>query len=234
MVIRFSISVAAYSFVSTFVIIFQMNFKYRRNDISCVTNATRLGSHHANCFRLYPTICDFLEIFVVVFLTSLVHARWFLPNSIKLSKDQIYQQISFLTSAAADIIDISDLMQNERIIESQHLMKLLQAAFILSIVQFSFSVAATQKRNSQLKGRFSNLINLIFSTEAWSLILAILSQELPCFIVRIFIINHFKSKISFSLYFFVIKNGLMVLLYFYRIVLLINQDYADSLVIPCC
>jgi hypothetical protein len=212
-----------------------MNFKYEINDVHCTTNATRISTY-PKCYNLvYGTVCRFLEIFVVFFLVTLIYARWALPNSSKLTNDRLYHQLSMLTSTAADVIDISDLMQDDAIIKNKFIIKLLQKVFFLSILQFSFSVAATKQKNKRLKRGFLKLVDSIFSTESWSLILAISTQELPCFIVRVILILNFETRLSFSLYFFAIKNGLMVVLYAYRSIVLVKQEYRNDFDIgPCC
>jgi hypothetical protein len=118
-------------------------------------------------------------------------------------------------------------MQNEQVVANSFLIKSVQMAFSLSIVQFSFSVAATQQRNAQLKGLL-NFLNLILSTDAWALLLAMLTQELPSFIVRLVLIVHLASTPTYSLYFFAIKNAIMMALYVYRIGSLIFREYTSS------
>jgi hypothetical protein len=220
---RFSISIATYSLVATFVFLYQMNFKYEINDVLCTTNLTQI-TNYPKCFNVYGTVCRFLEIFVDMFLVSVIFARWALPHSSKLTNDRLYHQVSMLTSTAADVIDISDLMQDNAIIKYKSINDLLQKCFLLSILQFSFSVAATKQKSERHKRGFCKFIDSIFSTEAWSLMLALFTQELPCFIVRVILILNFEPKMSYSLYFFAIKNGIMVVLYACRSIVLVKQE----------
>lgn len=151
-----------------------------------------------------------------------------MPNSKRMSKEVINKQLAMLVSAAADIVDIADHMQNELLANHYYLTKLIQVAFSLSIIQFSLSIGATKKRSKdpKLNDGLWKLFDIVFSTEAWSLIIVIILQEIPCLVVRICFIFEFSgSKIRYSLYFFVIKNFLMVILYTYRGIFIINSEY---------
>jgi hypothetical protein len=97
------------------------------------------------------------------------------------------------------------------------------AVFILSLLQFSFSLSAKKERNLKLVG-FKKAIDLIFATEAWTLVLLLLSQDLPCFIIRIYILTTLKAENEFSLLFFTIKNGLMIPLELIRIYIVIRKQ----------
>ena len=96
----------------------------------------------------------------------------------------------------------------------------------MSLIQFSFSLAATKKRNLNLTG-FKNYINIIMSTEAWSLLFVLITQDLPCFILRIFLFevlrNNSREEI-FTLLFFTIRNAFMVGLAIHRIQLILKEQ----------
>lgn len=66
--LRFSISIAIYSITLIFIIIFEMDVKYRLNDIFCTTNQTRLYSY--NCFQFTEnlTVCTLNNLIITGFM----------------------------------------------------------------------------------------------------------------------------------------------------------------------
>lgn len=164
------------------------------------------------------------ESLIVGFVISLVVARWLLPISKTMSSEAVYSQTLGFTSAAADVIDIADYMQDSEISEVYFLLKAVQVVFGFSLIQFSFSIAATKKRNSELNG-IRKILDLFFSTEAWSLVLLIFTQELPCLILRIIIYSSINTnRTGYAVYFFTVKNGLMIILLIYRIAFIIYKQ----------
>jgi hypothetical protein len=98
----------------------------------------------------------------------------------------------------------------------------LKVVFITSIIQFSFAIAATKQRNLKAIG-FAKFLDLIFATEAWSLIMLLISQDLPCFIIRVLILNS-VDEANYSLMFFTVKNGMMIFLELIRVYLAIRKQ----------
>jgi hypothetical protein len=94
--------------------------------------------------------------------------------------------------------------------------------FISSIIQFSFATAATKQRDQKTTG-FAKFLDLIFSTEAWSLIMLLISQDLPCFIIRILILRSINEA-NYSLMFFAVKNGMMIFFELIRVYLAIRKQ----------
>lgn len=156
-------------------------------------------------------------------MVSLVVARWFLPVSKKMNREERYNQILGFTSSAADVIDIADYMQDPAFTDLFIALRAIQVAFGFSVMQFSFSIAATKKRNMSLVG-VRNIIDILFATEAWALLLMLFSQEMPCFAIRILVVAFTNWNRGFSLYFFMIKNALMITLYVYRVCFLVLRQ----------
>lgn len=138
--------------------------------------------------------------------------------------DAAYNQIAIFTSSAADTIEISNYMQDEYVIQTRGLLRSVQVIFGLSVTQFSFSLGAVKSRNLKRTG-FLKFVDIVLSTEAWTLLISIFSQELPCLILRIILVISLKPTNEYSLYFFVLKNGLMTILLTYRVLVLIVRQY---------
>ena len=64
---------------------------------------------------------------------------------------------------------------------------------------------------------FSKVVDTVFGTEIWSLILIFLTQDFPFFVLRVMILaNHDLSK-SYMIFFLVSKNFILLILEVYRI-----------------
>jgi hypothetical protein len=210
------------------IITFEMDFKYALDDPECKTNRTMLSNiPQCNNGQFSGDICTLVEIIIVAFLVTCVVGRWMMPTSKRMGKDAIYIQIAGFTSSAADVVDISYYMQVDEITKWFALMKTAQVVFGVSLTQFCFSLAAVKKRNLELVG-FRKFIDILFSTEAWSLILTLFTQELPSFILRIILIETLVSNKDYALYFFVVKNATMIVLLSFRITQLCWHKYKSE------
>lgn len=56
------------------------------------------------------------------------------------------------------------------------------------------------------------------STEAWTILLGLITQELPCFILRVYALSKLGFFNNSSIYFFAFKNALMILIYTYKLI----------------
>ena len=186
--------------------------------------------HMPNCFGGGDGIFDFsicflVQTIVVYFLTSLIVGRFLLPSAKRMHRNEVYLQIASFVSASADLVELTNYMQEEHVSSSFTVMKVAQGVFGLSLVQFSFSLAAVKRRNEYLTRGWPRMLDIIFATESWSLILIIFTQELPCFVFRIFLVEDVLRGIDLTLSFFIVKNGLMILLFSYRIVVVCWRQF---------
>lgn len=198
-----------------------MDFKYQKEDVSCATNSTQLN-HIPECgngSQSNISICTLVEIIVVGFLCSLVIGRWVMIPSKRMNEEAIYIQVAGFTTLSADVLEIAQYMQNEEVAKSKMLLTACQIMFGISLSQFCFSLGAVKQRNMSLTG-FRRIVDLVLATEAWSLVLALVTQELPCFILRLLLLISIFEHQDFSLYFFLLKNFLMSLLLIYRVCVL--------------
>ena len=100
--------------------------------------------------------------------------------------------------------------------------------FSLSSLQFSFNLVSKIEQtesDSDNKSKLKRLTMLIFGTEIWSLLIVLLLQDIPFFILRIIIIVYYQqlSK-NYTLYFFAIKTLIMSLVEVYMIAKIIVND----------
>ena len=139
-----------------FVIVYETNYKYEDNDVTCVTNATLL-KNIKSCSESDSkmSICSLVDVMVVGFLATLVIGRWIMPPSKRMDKEAIYFQVYSFTTLSADVIEIAQYMQNEHVAQYYSLLKACQAVFGISLLQFCFSLAAVKQRNMKLTGTFA-------------------------------------------------------------------------------
>lgn len=229
----FSISFATFILLMVALIALNNDYKYYEDDVLCETNRTIVNNIHG-CYSADGTytICSMSEILVVGVLAVLVSARWLMPPSVRMNREAIYFQIASFTSLSADVLEIAQYLQNEQVAKSAVLFRACEVVFGVSLLQFAFSLAAVKVRNMKLTG-WRRLLDIIFSTEAWSQLLALCSQEIPCLVLRLILIFHVELSRDYSLIFFVLKNGLMVMLMTYRIIeLCIRKIRAERAIYP--
>ena len=78
--------------------------------------------------------------------------------------------------------------------------------------------------------------DLVFGTEIWALIIVLLCQDLPFFIIRSLILFEVKKvQQNYNLYFFVVKNFILVFFELYYIASIVleqryhkRQKYKDN------
>jgi hypothetical protein len=216
-----------YSLMMCLAIIFLSDLKYAESDVSCSSNKTLTSAFKACLIPYSVSICAMVELMTITFIISLVWARWILPSSKRMNAENVYNQKYRYTATAADIIDLADYFQTDEVIKSYGLFTAVETVFVMSVLQFSFSMQATKKRNMKLTG-WRRFIDILLSTEAWSLILSLLTQEVPSLLVRLIIIATNENLLKYSMYFFAIKNFLVSILLVYRIVVLTRSVYVEE------
>lgn len=188
-----------------------------------------------NSFKTDLTICKFIEIIIQVFLITLVIVRWMMQTDEKqVTQEQVSALLLQYISAGSDIVDFYGIIEYNSVATNEvyvyailgkfsflfnyliflfNLLKKLKGVFSLSV--FQFSVTLTAKRGKSTKTSF---IDHLFGNESWSVALVMLTQDLPFLIVRICVIATFNVTENFTIYYFTIKNAILVTIELYRIV----------------
>jgi len=109
--------------------------------------------------------------------------------------------------------------------------------FSLAAFQFSLTLSAKISTNyEENKSFMRKCYDLVFGTEIWALIIVLLCQDLPFFIIRSLILFEVKKvQQNYNLYFFVVKNFILVFFELYYIVSIVleqryhkRQKYKDN------
>ena len=90
-----------------------------------------------------------------------------------------------------------------------------------------------KKRKIFLKNENGNGIklnlDLIFSTEIWSLLFSLLTQDFLFFIIRLIVLIYYESTSkNYTLYFFVVKNFILCIFQIYRIIVIIIEEFQEN------
>ena len=92
--------------------------------------------------------------------------------------------------------------------------------------QFSLTLSAKISTNYEVNKSFTRkCYDILFGTEIWALIIVLLCQDLPFFIIRLLILfENQKLQQNYNLYFFVVKNFILVFFELYYIVSIILEQ----------
>ena len=93
----------------------------------------------------------------------------------------------------------------------------------MSLFQFTITLTAKRGRSAQF-----GFWDYIFGNESWSVALVMLTQDLPFLIVRIYVIASFTLTENFTIYYFTIKNAILVTIEMYRIVSICNESAREN------
>lgn len=220
--VRFSWSITSYLIIMLICIHSEVEFHFMVNDVDCSSVRTNVTTY-GNCYIINRDICGVIEDMVFFLVASVCFARWILPHHKSIPREEKYLQTFTFTIAAADTIKIGDYMYSKHIKERRTILA-IQIAFSLSLIQFCFSLVAVRKKHLDLVG-LRALKDVVLSTESWSLILVIFTQELPSLVARVFLLMSANDKLSDMLLFFAIKNFLLIILFAYRSYDLIRVEY---------
>lgn len=87
----------------------------------------------------------------------------------------------------------------------------------VSIVQFSFTLAAKREKIGKKESLSCKILDLVFGTEIWSLFLIFFIQDFPFFILRCIIMKNYTLSRNYMIYFLVTKNFVLLIVELYRI-----------------
>lgn len=133
--------------------------------------------------------------------------------------------LNFITNAT-DIIDFFGYVDEERIFEDTRIVAVILVLFSLSVLQFSFTLSAKMDGLDEVLDRpvWTVVKEAVFATEMWSVLLIFLFQDFPFCIIRTIIIVRFGTEKNYLLYFFVVKNYVLVVYEIYLVTNLILDE----------
>jgi hypothetical protein len=148
------------------------------------------------------------------------------PTKTKLKKEALMNLLLAFITNATDIIDFFAYIDEDKVFLSTDLIVSILVFFSLSVVQFSFTLSAKlDGLDNVLERNVPTIIKeAVFATEIWSVLIILLTQDLPFCIIRTIIIANYGVDKNYLLYFFVVKNYVLVIFELYLIYNLILDE----------
>ncbi|XP_076074835.1 transmembrane protein 26-like [Mytilus galloprovincialis] len=163
-------------------------------------------------------------------LYFMIIGRWLLPRG-NISRNELSQLLFVFIGMASDITELFTLFDEKEVRENLHLTFAVLIIWTLSLLQFCFVLTATRnvKRGRvalQSPPRKSCGCSCC-STEVWSILVAMLMQDIPFVTVRLYTIATY-NLINYSIIFFTAKNILVVMLLLYRFAVILGSKKKDD------
>ncbi|XP_031434903.1 transmembrane protein 26-like [Clupea harengus] len=194
--------------------------------------------------QLLSKVCpnDWILALHQVLLLLLIIGKWFLPIGGGVTRDELSQLLLIFVGTAADILEftsetLSDVKEN-----SPQLVYIILGVWTWSMLQFPLHLAVVTSRPQDScesgadaggsgaeggsPGCCGTTLLARHSTDIWNIVESLFIQDGPFLVVRLTVMTYF-DVFHQMLVFFAIKNFLVVVLNFYRLVV-ICQDYKPS------
>uniref|UniRef100_F1N1S4 Transmembrane protein 26 n=1 Tax=Bos taurus TaxID=9913 RepID=F1N1S4_BOVIN len=156
------------------------------------------------------------------FLLMLIIGRWLLPIGSGITRDQLSQLLLMFVGTAADILEFtSETLEEENVRNSPALVYSILVIWTWSMLQFPLDLAVQNVvcPVSMTTRGFSSRFFCQYSADLWNIGISIFIQDGPFLVVRLILMTYFEV-INQMLVFFAAKNFLVVVLQFYRLVVL--------------
>ncbi|KAJ8013914.1 hypothetical protein DPEC_G00034770 [Dallia pectoralis] len=176
--------------------------------------------------NLFSTVCpnDWILALHQVLLILLIVGKWLLPLGGGVSRDELSQLLLIFVGIAADILEftsetLSDIKEN-----SPHLVYVILSVWTWSMLQFPLHLAVVNPKRdgSESENRGDSLLSK-HSRDIWSIVESLFIQDGPFLIVRLTVMTYF-DVFHQMLVFFAIKNFLVVILNFYRLYVICQDN----------
>lgn len=154
-------------------------------------------------------------------LYFMIIGRWILPRG-TISRNELSQLLFVFIGMASDITELFTLFDEQKVRENLYLTFAILIIWTVSLLQFCFVLTATSNPKRQrvaLKDKKKRRLSSCCGTEIWSILVSMFMQDIPFLVVRTYTIAAL-DLINYSIIFFTAKNTLVILLLFYRIIVL--------------
>ncbi|KAI8480906.1 transmembrane protein 26, partial [Branchiostoma belcheri] len=161
-------------------------------------------------------------------LCILILGRWMLPKPGDVSRDQLSQLLLVYFGIAADILEFQlESVKEEAVKCNEVLIVVVMVFWTWSLIQFTLVLTAT-KTGQVVEDNKLDRINLhgCCESEVWSILVAMLMQDFPFLVVRLFLMIQYNS-VHQMMIFFTAKNILVLMLQTYRWYVLMAERRAE-------
>ena len=133
----------------------------------------------------------------------------------------------------SDLVEFVSNIHERGVFENYSLFMVIIVMFCLSSFQFSFIFGSTIKnpltkialnRKSLVKRSAIFLFYATFSTELWYILMGLLLQDFPFFIIRLVLLSSHLLRKNYSAYFYVTKNAIFCVFRVYRMISILFEE----------
>uniref|UniRef100_A0A914DNT6 Transmembrane protein 26 n=1 Tax=Acrobeloides nanus TaxID=290746 RepID=A0A914DNT6_9BILA len=172
-----------------------------------------------------------LQLLEQVMLCVLIVGRWLLPKG-EISREQLSQILLAYLAISSDIVEFFDVFKEKVVYRDKYIQYMVLSAWTSSLLQFPFVLTVSRARKMRVaitdeempvKSR-PHLWQAIYDVDLWAILLANSLQDIPFFIIRLYLMMNF-GLVTYTMMFFISKNALIVLLQTYRAFVLLNDRY---------
>ena len=179
-------------------------------------------------------------------LVCIIIGRWLMPKG-DLTRDQLSALLLNYVGTASDIVDLFSVLEVQARLTNAYVIAVL-TIWSWSMFQFIFTITVTKdeeeeeeteeragkkghfqkpktKTSAPEKGRKKSCIKFVHTvleTDAWAIFVCMMMQDGPYLFVRLVGLFYYRI-VTYTMFFFITKNLLLLVLQCYRIVVLIKE-----------
>ncbi|CAF0735549.1 unnamed protein product [Rotaria sordida] len=175
------------------------------------------------------SIADWHMIIEQTTLLVLILSRWLLPKG-ELTREELSQLLLVYIGIAADIVEFFEVFKEKKVRTNITLSILVLLFWTLSLLQFCLAFTVSRGRQNRLilkqeqeqERRF-----LCSPSDFWGMLMSLFLQDIPFFTFRAILLFHYRI-FSYSTVFFTSKNGLIIILQWYRITVILATTISEE------
>ncbi|XP_046332042.2 transmembrane protein 26-like [Haliotis rufescens] len=177
---------------------------------------------------------DWCKILEQMMLLVLIIGRWLLPKG-EITREQLSQLLLVYIGMAADIIELFEAFKEKEVRYNKILTMIILSMWTASLLQFTFVLTATKSKRMRPvlfhSGSSASTISVggksCCPTEVLSMMISVMLQDGPFLVMRMLLIFRY-GVLSYTNLFFTCKNTLVLVLQFYRLLVLFCQKTDKS------
>ncbi|KAK7493686.1 hypothetical protein BaRGS_00015015 [Batillaria attramentaria] len=177
---------------------------------------------------------EWCKILEQMLLLILIIGRWLLPKG-EITREQLSQLLLVYIGMAADIIELFEAFKEDGVRENFMLTLIILSLWTASLMQFTFVLTATKSKRMRPvlihSGSTASAISIggksCCPTEVVSIVISMMLQDGPFLVLRMLLIFRY-DVLSYTNLFFTSKNTLVLVLQFYRLLVLFGQKKKEN------
>ncbi|OCT72632.1 transmembrane protein 26 [Xenopus laevis] len=199
------------------IFLLELDFLQYRIIMSNSTQTTeQLPTDAATFIKYTPWLKTLEQVMILV----IVMGRWIMPKG-EMDRSQLSQLLLIYIALGADILDILNLIKEPQVETCRMVNIIGLAIFSWALLQFTLVLTQTQSSDSTDNDETSsgNCGPTCCTSEVWSLLIAMVMQDGPFLIFRLYVMIK-EQVLNEMMIFFICKNILTVIIEIYRIIVI--------------